>query len=115
MILVAAGTAHIEKEFREVEIFLFASNAVEFGQAHFHDLVSRPDMVEFVGLWAESIAKQIGLFESDIEEIGFAGGLVVSRGCFEDVPGIVEFMAVDGVHLPSFVAGPSMRILGIDR
>jgi hypothetical protein len=40
---VAVGSTHVEQELRQVEIFLFAGDAIELDQAHLGDLMTGPD------------------------------------------------------------------------
>ena len=64
---------------------------------------------------AERIAQEVGFLDGDVQEVGLAGGLVMGDGRLEQMAGVVKLVAVNRVHLPALVAGPWVRMLGIDR
>src|SRR5438045_411547 len=115
MILVPARAADIEKKFSQVEVFLLPGNPVKFYQSHFHNLMSGPDVIELVGFGTESVAEEIGFLEGNVKKVGFASGLIMGGGGFEEMTGVIEFVAINRIHLPTLVPGPAMGIFGIDR
>src|SRR5262249_40346289 len=66
MVIIAAWAADIEEEFCQSEIAGVSGDTIELGETHFDDFVAGPN-VEFFG--TESIAKQIGFLDGNVEEI----------------------------------------------
>src|SRR5207249_4212118 len=108
----AAFSPHLEKEFRQVQVTLVTGHPIKLGQPHLNDFMSRPD-VKFVG--TESIIEQIGFFDGDVQKIRFTSGLIMGGGRFEEVAGVVKFVAVNRIHFPTLGASPAMRVFGINR
>src|SRR6266404_669691 len=63
---------------------------------------------------AERVAEQVGFLDRDVEQVSLTRGLIMSDSRFKQMAGIVKFMAVDRVQLPTFGSGPAMRTFGID-
>ena len=115
MIIIAArpAAAHGDEIFGEVEVARVAGDAVKPDEAHFDDFMSGPEM-QLVGTGAEGLAQEIGLLERDVEQIGFAGGLVMGGGGLEQMARVVKFVTESGVVHPPVGAGPGMRMFGIN-
>ena len=64
---------------------------------------------------AENLAEQVGFPGRNVEQIGFAGGLVMRGGGFEEMAGVIKFMALLRVIQPAFRAVPPVGMLGVNR
>ena len=85
--------AHVDEELGEVEVFLVAGGTVESDEADL-DFFVAGHVGELSGVGAEYLGDEVGVLDSDVEEVSFAGGLVVGDGCFVHMAHVVEFMAV---------------------
>jgi hypothetical protein len=107
----AVGAARVQHELGEREVAGVAGDAVELGEAHFGDLVARPDG-RLAG--TEGLLQQSRAFERDVEQGALAGGLVVRDRGFVEVAEVVELVAIDALQFPAHRAGPRVGMQGID-
>ncbi len=83
----------IEEVERLVEILLVAGGLVELDQGQL-DLLVAGVAVHLVFLWPEGLADVVGVTAEAIQEISFAGRVVVGDGRFHKMPGAVKLVVV---------------------
>ena len=110
-VFAIAGALCVEEELSQIEILFFARCTVETYEAHFDDLMA---WSVFVFARAESITKQVGIFDSNIKQGAFAGCLIMSNGCFVEVTHVVKLMTQLFNILPAFFTCPAVRFFGAD-
>ncbi len=106
------GTALVEQELREAQILFVPRHAVQADESHLGDLMTRPDRA-LAG--TERLDEKIGPADRDVQERGLARRHVVRDRGFEEVPEVVELVAVVALARPAFRPRPYMRILRVDR
>lgn len=99
----ASCAAYVEEILCQAQVVVAPGGAVELHQPHLHYLVAG-----LVGEAAaeELVGEQVGVALGHGEQRGVAGGGVVGCGGLEEVAGVVELVAVDGVPLPALGAHP---------
>ena len=103
------GAAGVKEKFCLIEILFVTGDSVESDQSHFGYLVSRHKA--FLPLSVTDIATHaVGIPDSYIKEIAFAGALIVSHGTFHHVTEVVELMREFFDPYPAFGTSPVMRI-----
>ena len=101
---VGAAPRLLHKIFRGAEILLVPCDLIEFGQRHLHDGMARGH-VFLSFLRSEHLAHQVGVLDGNVQQRAFPRGAVVGHGGLVEVPGVVEFVAVD--FFPSVRAPPA--------
>ena len=102
----------VEHELREREILLVAGHPVHLHEAHLGDLVPGPDRSL---ARTEGPGEQVSRADRDVEQRSLAGCLKVGNRGLEQMPEIVELVAVVALVHPALLAGPGMRMLRVDR
>ena len=104
----------VKEELGLVKVFFVASHEVELCQSHLCNLVSWND----TGLsWVRAylLTYDIGITDSDIQELTAACSLIVGDSTFHHVAEVIQFMAQIFLHAPTFLTSPLMRVLWILR
>ncbi len=105
-------SSFVEEILGLVEIFLVAGDEIEFRQGHFRYLMPRY-ACHLAWIVADFAADAVGIFDGYVEEVAFAGGLIVGDGSLHHVPEVVELMAEIFHFFPAFRACPVMWMFGI--
>ena len=105
-------TTVIEEELSFVEIFLFASNKIQFGKCHLCDLMPR-NHTSLTRVRADLTADTVGITDGDVEELTAACGLIVGDSTFHHVAEVVELVTQVLFLTPAFVASPLVGFLWI--
>ena len=77
------------KIFGSFEIFLFVGDSIQFHQSHFNNLMARRNMFFIM---TEDAAHQVGIFQSNIQQISFSCRLIVGSGSLIQMTGVVQLM-----------------------
>ena len=104
--------AIVEEELGLVEIFLVASNKIQFGKCHLGNLVTR----YHTGLsWvrANLTADTVGITDGDVEELTAACGLIVGDSTFHHVAEVVELVTQVLLLAPALVTCPLVGMLRV--
>ena len=102
----------VEEELGLVEVFLIASNQIEFGKSHLCYLMTG-HYTRLTRIRTNLLAYDIGIADSDIEELSASCSLIMGDGSLYHVTEVIEFMAQVFLLTPAFVASPLMWLLRI--
>ena len=106
-------SAHVDEELRFVEVLAVAGHGVELGEGHLGDLVAgHADLLVRPG--PDLAAHAVGELDGDVQEIALPRGPVMGHGAFDQVPEVIELVAVLDLH-PALRTGPAVRMLGVAR
>ncbi|OPZ76999.1 MAG: hypothetical protein BWY77_01778 [bacterium ADurb.Bin431] len=105
----ALFAADFEQKTGGLKILFLRGDAVEFGQSHFDNLMAGGRLGT---AGAEGGADEVGVLEGDLEEIAFAGRLVMGHGGFIEMTHVVELVAHVELR-PALLAGPLLQIGGV--
>ena len=97
------GTALVEQELRQREVLRLAGHPRHLHQAHLGDLMAGPDRL-LAG--AERPHEQVGGLHGDVEQRSLAGGEMMRGRRLEQVPEVVELVAVVALEHPALRARP---------
>ena len=104
----------VKEELGLVKVFLVASHEVKLCQCHLCNLVSGND-TSLSWVRAYLLTYDIGITDSDIQELTAACSLIVGDSTFHHVAEVIEFMAQVLFLAPALVSCPFMGILRILR
>ena len=104
----------VKQEFRLIEIFLIASNHIKPGERHLCNLMPR----HYTGLTfirPNLLYHTVSITLGNIEELGTPSSLIVGTGGIHHVAEVIELMTQHLFYLPTLLAAPLVRMLGINR
>ena len=102
----------IQEKLCLVKIFTVASHKVKAYQGHFGYLMPRNQFL-LIRSVANSLTDTVGILNGNIQEITFAGSLIMSNSTFHHMSQVIELMAEFLYLCPTFRASPVMGMFRI--